>query len=144
MLRNIFACFTIDINLDEGEANKAEAAYGSGEEQKGKNRRKEERGIREEMHYIADFGIHSCIAWFVLVCMGHSYRQSHVQRNHIRVFQHQTSHDPHNAAFLASVLEVVLAHVIVTDDAALNEFVFGHRPTHLVVVVVVVATAVYR
>jgi hypothetical protein len=28
MLRKIFACFTIDVNLDEGEANKAEAACG--------------------------------------------------------------------------------------------------------------------
>jgi hypothetical protein len=50
MLRKIFACFTIEVNLDEGEANKAEAACGrrrgrwgrggEGEEERGKRRRK--------------------------------------------------------------------------------------------------------
>lgn len=54
MLRKIFACFTIDVNLDEGEANKAEAACGRrrrwerGKKKGGKEGEKRERDALEK------------------------------------------------------------------------------------------------
>jgi hypothetical protein len=59
MLRKIFACFTIDVNLDEGEANKAEAACGrrrgrwgrgkkKGGRRKGEKKEKKERDALEK------------------------------------------------------------------------------------------------